>query len=228
MKKIVDMKSAIYLISWTNNHHFYIGQTQNFQTRKNRHLSSLIRNKHHNLRVQRVFNKYGEPQFHIVEECEIEELDQREQFYLDLLFSDPNCLNVSKYAEAPNRGLKHSEKTKKKISNAAKGEKSCWFGKKHTEETRKKMSAIKKGRCKGENNSFFGKKHSKEFKQKLSEMKSKAILQFSLQGEFIKEWASATEASKETKVFISNISACCHGKVKTAGGFIWKYKSKTT
>ena len=35
---------------------------------------------------------------------------------------------------------------------------------------------------------------------------------------------SLREASEETKIDKSNISACCLGKVKTAGGFIWKYR----
>jgi hypothetical protein len=42
-------------------------------------------------------------------------------------------------------GKHHTEDTKKKISEAQKGEKSHWHGKNHTEETRKKISEAKKG-----------------------------------------------------------------------------------
>jgi len=37
----------------------------------------------------------------------------------------------------------------------------------------------------------------------------------------IKEFKSIIEASKELK--ISNISKCCLGKLKTSGGFIFKF-----
>ena len=39
----------------------------------------------------------------------------------------------------------------------------------------------------------------------------------------IKEYNSQIEASKELKVHNSNISSCCKEKVKTAGGFIFKF-----
>jgi len=39
----------------------------------------------------------------------------------------------------------------------------------------------------------------------------------------IKEFKSQTEASKELKIYYGNISACCLGKQKTAGGFIFKF-----
>lgn len=36
-------------------------------------------------------------------------------------------------------------------------------------------------------------------------------------------YASAAEARKATGVAPSNITACCRGKRKTAGGFVWQY-----
>jgi len=54
--------------------------------------------------------------------------------------------------------------------------------------------------------------------------KRKSVLQFDLDGYFIKEWESQAEANRQTRV--NNITYCCRGKHKTAGGFIWKYKNK--
>jgi len=48
------------------------------------------------------------------------------------------------------------------------------------------------------------------------------VLQFSLDGEFIKEWVSISEAKRQLGKI--NISACCKGRKKRAGGYIWKYK----
>jgi len=53
---------------------------------------------------------------------------------------------------------------------------------------------------------------------------SKAVLQYDLQGNFINEYHSQMQASRETGVLNGDISACCLGVQKTAGGFIWKFK----
>ncbi len=62
------------------------------------------------------------------------------------------------------------------------------------------------------------------YKERMIKSKCKPIIQLSLDGEFIKEWESATIIERETKYFKSSISACCKGKLKTAYGFMWKFK----
>jgi len=54
--------------------------------------------------------------------------------------------------------------------------------------------------------------------------KYKSIIQYSKEGNFIKEWDSIKKAVKSLNLNQSGISNCCLGNVKTAGGFIWKYK----
>jgi len=51
------------------------------------------------------------------------------------------------------------------------------------------------------------------------------IIQYSLDGNFIKEFKSQKEASRLTKTMQSNISNCLNNKRKQAGGFVWKYKN---
>lgn len=41
---------------------------------------------------------------------------------------------------------------------------------------------------------------------------------------FIKNWNSAKNAAEVLKINPQNISNCCKNKLKTAGGYIWKYK----
>jgi hypothetical protein len=48
------------------------------------------------------------------------------------------------------------------------------------------------------------------------------ILQYDIDGNFIKEYKSLSEAQMETNV--KNISYCCSGKRNLAGKFIWRYK----
>lgn len=52
----------------------------------------------------------------------------------------------------------------------------------------------------------------------------KAVLQFSLDGKFINEFVSATEAGRVTGISRGGIQRCCVGRYKQAMGFIWKYK----
>ena len=48
--------------------------------------------------------------------------------------------------------------------------------------------------------------------------------QYSKDGKFIKEYFNMEDAVKESGVDKSNITKCCLGKRKTAGGFIWSHK----
>ena len=70
-----------------------------------------------------------------------------------------------------------------------------------------------------------GKKQSTETKLKRAIANSKPIIQSDLDGKFIREWISATEASRFLKhKKINNIQNACKNRCKTAYGFIWKYK----
>ena len=48
------------------------------------------------------------------------------------------------------------------------------------------------------------------------------IAQYNLNGVLIKTWNSIIKASKMTDIRDSSISLCASGKLKTAGGFVWK------
>ena len=51
---------------------------------------------------------------------------------------------------------------------------------------------------------------------------NKPILQYTIEGEFVREWSSAADVGKEVK---GNICHCLKGKLKSAYGYIWKYKN---
>ena len=88
----------------------------------------------------------------------------------------------------------------------------------------------KRFHSKGKNNPLFGKHHSEKTRKKISKAKignhckpTKPIIQYSKECEFIKEWTSAKEASRVLGINKSHIAACCKGKRKSSGGYIWKY-----
>lgn len=52
----------------------------------------------------------------------------------------------------------------------------------------------------------------------------KSVIQYTLKGNYIADYESTSEAQRQTGIAQQNICSCCKGKLKTAGGFIWKYK----
>lgn len=70
---------------------------------------------------------------------------------------------------------------------------------------------------KGEKDGMYG-VHGKDHPS------SKPVLQFTLGGEFLKEWENPIEAGKALNVCGASIQRCARGDRKTAFGYKWKYK----
>jgi hypothetical protein len=54
----------------------------------------------------------------------------------------------------------------------------------------------------------------------------KSVLQYTLNNEFVAEYVSIKEAFKQTKIYSGNIVKCCKNKLKSTGGYIWRYKKE--
>lgn len=110
------------------------------------------------------------------------------------------------------KGFRHTEETKRKMSEARRGEKNYFYGKHHTEESKNKLSKANKGR-----------KTSEETKKKLSEVtkgsknpraKKVRCIETGQVFDYIRE---ANEFLGKNRLS-SDISKCCKGKLKTCGG----------
>ena len=62
--------------------------------------------------------------------------------------------------------------------------------------------------------------------QRVSKALGIPVDQYSLNGEFIKTWDSANEASKKLSIYSASITRVCKGENKTAGGYKWQYHEK--
>lgn len=134
-------QSGIYVIKNNINHKVYIGAACDLYKRSSQHRRSLMDNKHHSIYLQRFVNKYGvgHLEFEVIELCEREMLQQREQYYLDKHQSYKNEMgfNMCQYAYVCT-GLKQSPETiKKRIQGR--------LGKPLTEEHKKKLRDLKIG-----------------------------------------------------------------------------------
>lgn len=50
----------------------------------------------------------------------------------------------------------------------------------------------------------------------------KKVRQYSREGEFIKEWDSMSEAGRRLNIPVANITHCCKGRIRHAGGYVWQ------
>ncbi len=148
---------GIYKIENKVNGKVYIGSSIDIEVRWKNHIRSLNgKDKYFNDYLHRQWREYGEENFifNIIEECNVYELDKKEQYWIEF-YDSMDRENGYNLKEAGKRG-KLSEETRRKLSIAAKG-------KIFSEETRKKLSIAAKGR-----QAFKDHKHSDNTKEKMS------------------------------------------------------------
>jgi hypothetical protein len=51
----------------------------------------------------------------------------------------------------------------------------------------------------------------------------RSVNQYTLQGELIKNWSFIQKVERELNISHSTIIGCCKNRLKTAGGYIWRY-----
>lgn len=141
---------CIYL--WRNlvNNKIYVGQTQNFYQR----VCQYKRGNDNHRVIGKALLKYGFDNFDIsiLEKVEIQNLDEREQYWLDYYKSYDSQIGYNVCKEAgTTRGFQHSENSKKQMSESRKE-----MFKNHPEKIKR-----------GKDNPMFGKTMSEENRQKL-------------------------------------------------------------
>jgi group I intron endonuclease len=156
--------SGIYIIRNNINNKIYVGSSKNLKNRLNEHKRKLRKNYHRNYHLQQSFNKYGEDNFtfEIIEECELNQLLQREVFWINYYqsFNRDKGYNL----RDPQDNHFYSEETLQKQSQIKMGENNPMFGKTTSEETKRKISEANKGH-----------RHTEETKKLIGELSSKRI-----------------------------------------------------
>ena len=175
--------SGIYAIHSAVNGRTYIGHSVNILKRWGQHRTDLRNGKHPNPHLQNAWNKYSESAFEfiILEECAVELLLEREQYYMNQTVDHYNLcpvagsrlgtthtpeskakMRVSQRGNTNAAGHVVSDGSRVKMGTANVGNKR-WLGKKHSEESKAKMSTSKIG-----NTHRTGHKHSPETRAKIS------------------------------------------------------------
>ena len=110
-------------------------------------------------------------------------------------------------------GVKISEETRQRLVSSHLGKKNP-----HTQEWNRKISESNRGKRKP----HIGIPRSEECRAKIGDAHSVSVVSFHTRYKQIQEYPSIKVASQETGVSATNISRCCRGLRKTAGGYIWK------
>jgi len=95
MKKI-GTNIGIYIIKNRLDSRVYIGSSKNLYSRIQKHFTELKSNLHHNIHLQRFVNKYtiDSIYFEILEYCEVSELLEKENKYINLYNSIEEGFNL--------------------------------------------------------------------------------------------------------------------------------------
>ena len=79
--------------------------------------------------------------------------------------------------------------------------------------------------CTYEYNSNFGTRNERIAAKNTNGKLSKTVLQYDLEGNFIREWESTAECGRNG-FNRRHITECCRGKRKTHKKYIWRYKNE--
>ena len=94
----------------------------------------------------------------------------------------------------------------------------------HTTEDRTRNEAWLLEWCSYSYNNSFGTCMKRRAKALLNcPSTSKRVAQYTLEGNLISIYPSLMQAYRETGADYRHISDCCLGKIKTSGGYIWRY-----
>jgi len=202
----------------------YIGQSVNIEKRKVNY--GRLQNCKTQTKLYRSLVKYGfsEHIFEIVEQCIIEELNTRERYWQDFYNVLEEGLNC-RLTRADGKSGRLSEETvrrrvasidwvslqTKRIANTDYAKRTA-----NTDYSKRTQNT--------DYASFQDRKVANTDYKARAVNQYKPVLQFTKEGIFIKEWPSIKEVGETLKIHRTDITQCCKGRYKSAGGYSWKYK----
>jgi group I intron endonuclease len=160
--------SGIYCIENIVNNKKYIGMACNINRRKNTHFYLLNKGIHHNPYLQSAYNKYGRENFvfYVIQKIyDKKRLGNMELYWISYYNSfcdDGEGYNLTRGGDG---SFYPSLETRKRISDASRGENNGNFGNHLSDDAKKRISDANSG----ENSPLFGKQKSEETKKRMSE-----------------------------------------------------------
>lgn len=247
----MKLKSGIYKITCTATSKFYIGSAVNLMQRKGTHFYYLRQGKHPNIHLQNSYNKYGEKYFvfEVIERCELGQLIQQEQHYIDSLkpkfnirkkaennfgIKNPKAASFNKVFK---KGNTHRRKAVYQIdtntlqivnlfTNSLEADEFIGLRKGNV------SRSIVKKQLAGNYLWIYVKDYSPEVVQSILQERKrrslldvKSIVRCDNLNNPIEEFVSISEAAKKYNLSVPNIVKVCKGQMKTTGKMYFKYQT---
>ena len=221
------MKSGIYCIENLVNNKKYIGQSINIDYRWSKHKSELKNGNHDNDYLQKSYNKYGIDcfQFNVLEYCDKDKLDEREDYYINLYHTMDRAFgyNLKSGGQAHNHVC---DEVRQKISESNKqAYKNSNLKQKRSQDALAQWAdPCIKAKIIGVNNGMYGKTHNEEARKKISEARKIHTPVYCVELDHVFE--DAYTAAKELEIKSGYILATCRGNQKTYKGYHWQFVNK--
>lgn len=250
------MKSGIYCVEHVASGKKYIGKSKNINHRLSQHkcdMKKSVRSPDFNRYLWHAAQKYGIGAFTfwVVEHLPPldEVLSERELYWMDF-YETCNRDKGYNLRRDSSGGMEVHEDTRKLMAESVRGEKNPNYGNRWTDEMKAAMSAdVKRRYAEG----LYDKPETKEkrnaalreaqvrlkadpdrFNQMVRKVKEKSqarnkFLQYTREGEFIREWDTKEQILKENQGYKwQNVYAACNGSKPTYMNFIWRMVPKET
>ena len=226
------MELEVYKITNETNGKVYIGITnQGYEVRWYKHCSDAECKSE--FPVHNAIRKYGKENFQIevietIEDKDYDYLKEREIYWIKKFdsYNREKGYNLTLGGDGT-FGRFHSEETKDKIRQKA-------LGRTWSDEMRKKASESHKAnnydsvemskRCIKGNEIRWSDQKQRE-KASVNNPRNRKVYQYDREMNLLGEYRSCAEAAREIGKTHQNIATCARGGLKTAYGFIWKYKN---
>lgn len=226
-------KCGIYKFTNKINGKIYIGQSIDINARKRSHINdAYCKGKDSNCPFHQAIIKYGENEFNfeIIEECPKELLNEREKYWIQYYDSYHNGYNASPGGD--NCGERSDGRALllydlegnfvKETHNIASTARELGVG-------YQTVYQLLQGARKSTKGFQIKYKESEDFPKTIEPYNSRqggsfVVLQLDKNDNILNEYKSVNEAARQTGCDCSTISKVCRGKLKTHGGFKWKYK----
>lgn len=97
------------------------------------------------------------------------------------------------------------------------------------DKTNNKLSNLEWLSCKdninhGTRNKRIAEAHTGKRRKQYKQRKGKPVIQLTKSGVKVAEYPLIDEAERQTGISHQNISKCCNSKLKSVGGYVWRYK----
>lgn len=222
-------RCGIYKYENKINGHIYIGQSIDIQKRFREHKSAAFNEKNpdYKLPIHSAIRKYGLENFdfEILTDCSPEELNNFEEFWIEYYHSYENGnYNISKggsnreHVGKPVQAYDMDGNFIKEYPNAAFASREVGI----SYSTLQQVLHQKRISCAGFQWKYVDDPRTIG-KYKNRQGGKLPVKQFSKDGNYIKTWESATQAGRELGIDSSAITKCLKGKLKSTGGYCWKY-----